>query len=399
MGLAAPAAHFVPRADAFDHASIQPSLSWSGKISLCFQPQSSSTKWAAEAAAPLNPPISSPAQAFGINRANLAPISHSQAASARVRLLPVTESQQPLSAHPASLRARLAAFAADIKIAHTVFALPWALLATFLAANANGNRFPRLPILALILLCMITARTVAMAMNRLLDASLDAMNPRTRGRAIPSGQLSRPFVIALTALTAAAFVAITVGFCWLDGNRLPLLLSIPVLAFLSAYPLLKRFTRLCHYYLGVALALAPLCAWIAVTGTVDLPPLLMAGAVVLWTAGFDILYACQDFDNDRRTGIFSIPAKVGIPAALFLARLTHAASWVFMLLLWRTTPQFGVLFLVAVSLAGLLLIIENALVRPTDLSRLGFAFFVINGGISILIGIMGIADILLHRAL
>lgn len=298
---------------------------------------------------------------------------------------------KPLPPPPALLRARLAAFAADIKIAHTVFALPWALLATFLAADG----LPRLWILALILLCMITARTVAMAMNRLLDAGLDAMNPRTRGRAIPSGQLSRPFVIALTALSAAAFIAATAGF-WLDGNGLPLLLSVPVLAFLCAYPLLKRFTRLCHYYLGVALALAPLCAWIAVRGRVDLPPLLMAGAVILWTAGFDILYACQDFDNDRQTGIFSIPAKVGIPAALWIARLTHAASWVFMLLLWRTTPQFGVLFLIAVSLAGLLLIIENALVRPTDLSRLGFAFFVINGGISILIGIMGIADILLR---
>ena len=307
----------------------------------------------------------------------------------------MSETQQPPSPPPAPLRARLAAFAADIKIGHTVFALPWALLATFLAADG----WPRLSILALILLCMVTARTVAMAMNRLLDAGLDAMNPRTRGRAIPAGRLSRTFVVALTALSASAFIAATAGFWWLDGNRLPLLLSIPVLAFLSAYPLLKRFTRLCHYYLGVALALAPLCAWIAVTGRVDLPPLLMAGAVILWTAGFDILYACQDFDNDRQTGIFSIPAKVGIPAALFLARLTHAASWVFMLLLWRTTPQFGVLFLVAVSLAGLLLIIENALVRPTDLSRLGFAFFVMNGGISILIGIMGIADILLHRAL
>ena len=337
-------------------------------------------------------PFGSPRRYLG----SIAPISRSHAASARVRLLPVTESQQPLSAQPAPLRVRLAAFAADIKIAHTVFALPWALLATFLAADG----WPRPSILALILLCMITARTVAMAMNRLLDAGLDAMNPRTSGRAIPSGQLSRPFVIAVTVLSAAAFIVATAGFWWvdgwLDGNRLPLFLSVPVLAFLCAYPLLKRFTRLCHYYLGVALALAPLCAWVAVTGRVDLPPLLMAGAVLLWTAGFDILYACQDFDHDRQTGIFSIPAKVGIPAALWIARLTHADSWVFMLLLWRTTPQFGMLFLVAVSLAGLLLIIENALVRPTDLSRLGFAFFVINGGISILIGIMGIADILLR---
>lgn len=314
-------------------------------------------------------------------------MQHSPTRPRRVKLLPVTEPQQP----PAPLRARLAAFAADIKIAHTVFALPWALLATFLAANG----IPRLSTLALILLCMITARTVAMAMNRLLDAGLDALNPRTRARALPSGQLSRPFVIALTALSATAFIITTAGFWWLDGNRLPLLLSVPVLAFLCAYPLLKRFTRLCHYYLGAALALAPLCAWVAVRGRIDLPPLLMAGAVILWTAGFDILYACQDFDHDHQTGIFSIPAKVGIPAALFLARLTHAASWVFMLLLWHTTGQFGMLFLLAVSLAGLLLIIENTLVRPADLSRLGFAFFVINGGISILIGVMGIADILL----
>lgn len=300
----------------------------------------------------------------------------------------MTESQQS----PAPLGSRLAAFAADIKIAHTVFALPWALLATCLAAGG----IPRLSILGLILLCMVTARTVAMAMNRLLDASLDVLNPRTRGRAIPAGRLSHAFVITLTALSAGAFIAATAGFWWLDGNRLPLLLSVPVLLFLSAYPLLKRFTRLCHYYLGAALALAPLCAWVAVRGTVDVPPLLMAGAVILWTAGFDIIYACQDHETDRQTGLFSIPAKVGIPAALWIARLTHASSWVFMLLLWRTTPQFGMLFLIAVCLAGILLIIENALVRPTDLSRLGFAFFVMNGGISILIGLMGIADVLLR---
>src|SRR5207248_6415529 len=146
----------------------------------------------------------------------------------------------------------------------------------------------KIGVLGLILACMVTARTVAMAANRLLDAKLDAINPRTARRAIPAGILSRGFYVAALVVCAAAFIASCGGFYYFYKNPWPLVLALPVLGYVSAYPLLKRFTRLCHYYLGGALALAPVCAWIAVSGTIGLPPLLMAGAVLMWTAGFDI---------------------------------------------------------------------------------------------------------------
>ena len=165
----------------------------------------------------------------------------------------------------AGLWNKCATFAGDIKIAHTVFALPFALLSTFLAAR-DVEGFPKAGKLLLILVCMVTARTVAMAANRLLDAKLDAINPRTARRAIPSGALSRGFYLAVTVFCVGVFVAATAGFWFFYGNRWALIFSIPVLAFLSAYPFLKRFTRFCHYYLGVALALAPVCAWVAIRG-------------------------------------------------------------------------------------------------------------------------------------
>jgi len=185
-------------------------------------------------------------------------------------------------------------FADDIKIHHTVFAMPFALLATFMAAGG----MPPVGVLLLILLCMVTARTLAMSANRLVDAKLDATNPRTARRAIPSGRLSTSFFAAAIAICAAAFIAATAAFWRYYHNPWPLVLAVPVLAFVSAYPLLKRFTRLCHYYLGAALALAPVCAWVAVRGSLALPPILMASAVLCWTAGFDIIYACQDYEVD-----------------------------------------------------------------------------------------------------
>src|SRR5262249_36612675 len=151
---------------------------------------------------------------------------------------------------------------------------------------------------ALIITCMITARTVAMAANRLMDARLDALNPRTKGRAIPSGRLSTGYMTGVLIACSLGFIASTAGFFVFFHNPWPLILSLPVLAYVCGYPLMKRFTRLCHYYLGLALGLAPLCAWIAVAGDVSLPPFIMCAAVLLWTAGFDILYACQDYESD-----------------------------------------------------------------------------------------------------
>lgn len=281
---------------------------------------------------------------------------------------------------------KLFIFAGDIKIQHTVFALPWALLSTFMASHG----MPVLGKLLLILLCMLTARTVAMAVNRLLDARLDAINPRTARRAIPSGALSVRFVCAMVAMCVLGFLAATSLFLVVYHNPWPLALSAPVLLFISGYPLLKRFSRLCHFYLGAALALAPVCAWVAIRGDIALPPLLMAAAVLLWTAGFDIIYACQDYQVDVQCGLHSVPSKLGIRRALLLARFTHFLSVIAMLALGFSTPQLGPLYFIGVALAGVLLVIEHSMVRENDLSKVGMAFFTMNGIISIALGALGI---------
>jgi 4-hydroxybenzoate polyprenyltransferase len=170
-----------------------------------------------------------------------------------------------------------------------------------------------------------------------------------------------------------------------------------VLVFLVGYSLMKRYTRLCHYYLGAALALAPVCAWLAIAGSISLPPILMAAAVLPWTAGFDILYACQDYAFDVEHRLFSVPAKIGIGPALWAARITHACSVGMMILLWGTTLEFGNLFAVAIALAAVLLAVEHSLVKAGDLSKLNLAFFTMNGVISLVIGGLGIVDVVLHR--
>jgi 4-hydroxybenzoate polyprenyltransferase len=291
----------------------------------------------------------------------------------------------------ASVTSKLALFAADIKIGHTIFAMPFALFATFLAARGA----PSLGMLALIIVCMITARTVAMAANRLLDAELDARNPRTASRAIPSGKLSRLFMSGILAACAATFIAATSLFWFLYRNPWPLALSLPVLLYLAGYPLMKRFTRLCHYYLGAALGLAPICAYLAVAGHLDLPPIIMAATVLCWTAGFDIIYACQDYQSDLETGVRSIPAKYGIAKALWLSRLTHAVSAALLIALGFSSPLLGPIYFTGIAIAIALLIYEHTLVKPNDLSKLNLAFFTMNGIISLIVGSLGIVDVLL----
>ncbi len=299
---------------------------------------------------------------------------------------PVSTSE-PLPAD--GLLARLRLFASDIKIAHSVFALPFALLSTFLAARG----LPKLGQLLLILACMVTARTVAMAANRLLDARLDAANPRTARRAIPSGRLSMAFYSAAVAICAGAFIAATAGFLLLYRNPWPLYLALPVLLFIASYPFHKRFTQFCHYYLGAALGLAPICAWVAIRGAIDWPPVIMGAAVLLWTAGFDIIYACQDYAVDVAQGLFSVPARLGIAPALWVARATHAISASLLILLGFVVPQFGPLYLIGAGAAVALLIIEHWIVRADDLSKVGMAFFTVNGIISVLVGTLGIIDV------
>jgi 4-hydroxybenzoate polyprenyltransferase len=282
--------------------------------------------------------------------------------------------------------------AADIKLHHSIFALPWAMLATVLAAHRAGGL--RLGQLLLILICMVCARTTAMIANRLLDAQFDAANPRTARRALPSGRLSRPFMFSAMVISAAVFISATFGFWFWYRNPWPIALSIPVLLFLVGYSLMKRYTGLCHYYLGAALALAPICAWLAITGRVAAAPFYMAGAVLLWTAGFDILYACQDYAFDVTNGLFSVPAKIGIGPALWVARISHVISIGFMILLAVTTPELGMLFKIGIAIAALLILLEHSLVKPNDLSKLNMAFFTTNGAISLVIGTLGIVDVL-----
>jgi len=306
----------------------------------------------------------------------------------------VSASSSPVIAAPtpaggASILARLGVFARDIKIAHTVFALPFALLATFLAAGG----MPRAGQLGLILLCMASARTVAMSSNRLLDAELDARNLRTAGRAIPSGRLSRGFFRAILAACAMAFVGSTALFRVVYANPWPLYLSGPVLLFLGAYPLLKRFTRLCHYYLGAALGLAPICAWVAIAGHVSLTPLLMGAAVLLWTAGFDIIYACQDYHSDLETGVVSVPARIGIGPALRVARVTHGLSAGLLIAVGASSPQLGAIYFVGSGMAVALLIMQHAMVRAEDMSRAPVAFATMNGMLSTVVGTLGIIDV------
>jgi len=287
---------------------------------------------------------------------------------------------------------KLPLLARDIKISHTLFAMPWALLSTIMAWQTT--RGPIAAKLALILLCMVAARTAAMSANRLLDAKLDAKNPRTAGRAIPSGRLSPAFFLATLLLCAIAFIASAAAFLHYH-NPWPLRLALPVLVFICAYPLLKRFTRLCHYYLGTALGLAPVCAYVAIAGSLQLPPVIMGAAVLLWTAGFDIIYACQDYQSDLATGVVSIPACLGIRNALWVARLTHILCAALLILLGCSSPQLHTLYFIAAAIAIALLIYEHTLVKPHDLSKVNVAFFTLNGLISLLVATLGIIDVLL----
>jgi 4-hydroxybenzoate polyprenyltransferase len=228
-----------------------------------------------------------------------------------------------------------------------------------------------------------------MAFNRLVDRQLDATNPRTAGRHLPAGTLSVRSVRTFTFATSSAFIAATLLF-W--PNPWPLILSLPVLLFLLGYSYAKRFTSLCHYWLAAALMLSPIAAWIAITGGLDLPPLLLAAVVFFWVGGFDILYACQDIEFDQRRGLFSIPAKVGVRRALSIAAASHALAAVSLLGLWYVAGM-GTVFLVGVIGVTLLLVTEHLLVRPNDLKRVNIAFFQINAVISLGLFLLGAADL------
>jgi 4-hydroxybenzoate polyprenyltransferase len=282
----------------------------------------------------------------------------------------------------------------DIKLSHSVFALPFALLATFLAAGSVGD-WPGALQLVLIVLCMVAARTVAMSVNRLVDAPMDAANPRTQHRALPRGAMHRRFVIGAIALCSLLFIASASGFYWLDGNVWPMVLSPIVLAYLAGYSVTKRFTALCHLLLGSALALSPIAAVIAIEpGYLTSPvPWLLALMVTCWVAGFDVIYALQDLTFDCEHGVFSMPAKLGANGALWLSRALHAGAAGALIMVASFSALLHTWFALAAAAVIVLLVIEHALVWGSKTHRIPLAFLTVNGIISVVLGAAGIVDV------
>ncbi len=263
-----------------------------------------------------------------------------------------------------------------IKIEHTLFALPFAFLGAVLAAR----RIPNAWTIVWITVAMFGARSTAMAFNRIADKDYDARNPRTKMRAIPADILSVGFVWMFTLISAAIFLTAAAML-----NRLSLLLSPIALASIVLYSYTKRWTLLSHLILGWCLAIAPTGAWIAVRGTIESPiPLLLSLVVMLWTAGFDVLYACQDVEFDRREGLYSIPARYGIARSLWISRALHAGAFVALVALYFLT-NLGILALLGVIATGALLIYQHTLVHANDLSRLNAAFFTMNAFVSVIL--------------
>lgn len=342
------------------------------------------------------------------------------------------------SSSPSALRA-IALALSDIKIAHSVFALPFAVLATFLctplffaptaspqAPSPKPHASTLLLQLLLILLCMFLARTWAMLINRLADWKFDRENPRTAKRAIARGDLSPRAALAVALACAALFTAAASLFSVFFRNPWPPILALPVLAWIAFYSFTKRFTALAHVFLGGALAASPIAAALAInpaifglpllfstpqpsgTGVPPVSPVLtplfsspsltilcLSGMVLFWVAGFDIAYALQDLDFDRRAGLRSIPAKLGVRGSLWTARLFHAAAFAFLIFAYAAEPRFGSLMLNAVAAVGALLVYEHVVLHQRGVAGLPLAFFTLNGFISLTLGVVGCIDVVM----
>jgi 4-hydroxybenzoate polyprenyltransferase len=281
---------------------------------------------------------------------------------------------------PAPLPAR---FARLIKIEHTVFALPFAYVGAFLAVDGTPSGHD----LLWITVAMVGARSLAMALNRLIDAGIDARNPRTAGRELPSGQLS----VAQVVLFCAASLALFLVAVWQLDPLVRWLWPIPVVGFV-VYPYLKRFTWLCHLWLGAVDGLAPVGAWVAITGRLPWESWMLGAAVAFWVTGFDFFYALFDEDIDRREGLHSIVTRFGVDGAFVGARIAHAATVACLVASGLGLPV-GVLYWLGVAAVALLLAYEHSLVRPGDLRRLDTAFFTMNGVISVVFAAFVIADV------
>ena len=330
-----------------------------------------------------------------------------------------------------SVWVRVRMFGELIRFSHTIFALPFAVLSAAMAlwmrslifdyvdlavaqafaedtrshseqeagliatANSTWWKSWRWQEVVGILLCMVFARSAAMAFNRVVDWRFDAENPRTVKRHIPAGLMSRGTVIGWTIACLLGFVAATALFL---PNKWPLILSVPFLAFICGYSLTKRFTSLAHFWLGMSLMLAPVSAWIAILGDtafeMSWPPLVLGGAVLLWVAGFDIIYSTQDVEVDRKLRLRSVPARFGVAGALRIAALCHLGTIGLLFLVPSVFPAFGWIWYGGVALVAVLLVYEHALVRPDDLSRVNAAFFNCNAVVSLGLLAVGIADLL-----
>lgn len=277
-----------------------------------------------------------------------------------------------------------------VRFSHTIFALPFALSSAALAwrdkwrgETFSGRGFA-LDLVG-ILLCMVFARSAAMAFNRIADRRYDAANPRTAMRHLPAGLISPGAVWLFTMVCSAGFIASTLLFIASSDNWQPLAFSLPTLLFIGAYSLTKRFTALAHFWLGASLMLAPVAAWVAVLGLTQLTtPLLLGFAVMFWVAGFDILYACQDADFDKKAKLASVPARLGVRASLRVALVCHIIMLAALFaLFWLPAAGLGWVYLIGVIGVALLLAYEHWLVRLDDLGRVNQAFFQVNGVVSL----------------
>jgi len=305
----------------------------------------------------------------------------------------------------ANVRLSIRLMAGDIKLAHSVFALPFAVLAAFVARDASLGWSRFLGQLALVVACMVLARSWAMLVNRLADARIDAANPRTTRRVFAAGNVSMRRGWFTAFACAAGFMLACAGFWFFFQNRWPTLLGPFVLAWIAFYSLTKRFTWLCHLVLGVALAASPISAAIAINpGTVGILPgevgavipflWWIAGMVTAWVAGFDVIYALQDTSFDRGAGLKSIPANLGTNAAAWISRVLHLVAFACLAMAWRAEPRLGPVFGLGVVLTAGLLVTEHVVLARRGEAGLDMAFFTLNGIVSLVLGAAGVVDVM-----
>ncbi len=286
----------------------------------------------------------------------------------------------------------------DIKFSHTIFAMPFAVLGGFMAATATDGivwgSFGRQ--IGLIVVCMIFARTVAMLSNRILDTKIDLDNPRTAKRAIPSGLATQTTATVFLGTCSVLFIASTAGFGFLWDNWVPVMLSVPVLVWIVTYPLIKRFTWMCHFYLGATLALSPIAAAIAIDPPfVQTPQIWLLGVMVMcWVAGFDIIYALQDVESDREHRIYSMPASLGEGTAMWISKVLHLLCVAALCGLYAIDPRLNGIFLFGVVVVAIVLAFEHLTVKRWGTTKMAMTFFTLNGVVSCMLGVAGVIDLL-----